>query len=175
MMQLLEAGGLPAMTDHQRVADVDNPRGYYEWEAIKQIARKPELLGDESVAGRAIKCISVLLPQMPARHRYKVIFMTRPIAEVVASQQAMTARLQTKGANLETGQLERGLRAHREEVRKWATAAPHIEWLEISYPALVQNPAPAIAELIRFLGQERLPNESAMTGVIDPALHRRKT
>src|SRR6266480_4138670 len=44
MMQMLEAAGLPAMTDHERKADIDNPGGYYEWEAIKQIAKKPELL-----------------------------------------------------------------------------------------------------------------------------------
>ena len=69
MMQLLEAGGMPVMTDGERVADVDNPRGYYEWEAIKQIGKKPELLDDEAVEGRAIKCISMLLPVMPAKHR----------------------------------------------------------------------------------------------------------
>ncbi len=50
------------MTDNERGADIDNPRGYYEWEAIKQIAKKPELLDDEAVEGRAIKCISMLLP-----------------------------------------------------------------------------------------------------------------
>ena len=40
MMQLLEAGGMPVMTDGQRGADVDNPRGYYEWEAIKANRQK---------------------------------------------------------------------------------------------------------------------------------------
>ena len=174
MMQLLEAGGLPVMTDAQRVADVDNPRGYYEWEAIKQIAKQPELLDDEAVNGRAIKCISMLLPQMPARHQYKVIFMTRPVAEVVASQKAMTARLGTKGAEMEADQLERGLRAHREEMRQWGAHAPHFEWCEIDYPALVGDPAPAIARLVEFLGPERLPNEEGMAAVIDPSLHRRK-
>ena len=64
----------------------------------------------------------MLLPEMPAKHQYKVIFMTRPIAEVVASQRAMTVRLGTKGADLDSAQLARGLRAHREDVRRWATA-----------------------------------------------------
>jgi LPS sulfotransferase NodH len=174
MMQLLEAGGMPVMTDQQRVADLDNPRGYYEWQAIKQIAKKPELLDDEAVEGRAIKCISMLLPALPEKHQYKVIFMLRPVAEVVASQQAMTGRLGTKGANLEPEQLERGLRAHREETRRWAQAAPHIEWLEIDYPALVRDPGTDIAKLVQFLGPERLPNESAMMAAIDPALYRRQ-
>ena len=69
MMQMLEAGGLPPMADKGRAADVDNPRGYYEWEAIKQIAKKPELLDDATVEGRAIKCISMLLPALPTRHQ----------------------------------------------------------------------------------------------------------
>ncbi len=174
MMQLLEAGGLPAMTDHERKADIDNPRGYYEWEAIKQIAKKPELLDDESVQGKAIKCISMLLPSLPSKHQYKVIFMLRPVAEVVASQQAMTMRLGTEGAKLETEQLRRGLRAHREEIRKWAANMPHIEWLEVDYPALVREPAPELARLVEFLGSEHVPNEPAMATVIDPSLHRKR-
>jgi LPS sulfotransferase NodH len=172
MMQILEAGGLSPMTDRQREADVDNPRGYYEWEAIKQIAKKPELLDDEAVQGHAIKCISMLLPSLPTKHQYKVIFMLRPVAEVVASQLAMTTRLGTKGAALDREQLERGLRAHREEIRRWAIHAPHVELTEIEYPALVRDPAPMIAKLVQFLGNECLPNEKAMAGVIDPSLHR---
>jgi predicted AlkP superfamily phosphohydrolase/phosphomutase/tetratricopeptide (TPR) repeat protein len=174
MMQMLEAGGLPPMTDHERRADVDNPRGYYEWEAIKQIAKKPELLDEESVAGRAIKCISMLLPALPAQHHYKVLFMVRPIAEVMASQQAMTSRLGTKGASLGHDQLERGLRSHREEVRRWGTTRPEVEWLEVDYPALVRDPAESISKLVEFIGREHLPNESAMAAVIDASLHRQR-
>ncbi|HEY1583867.1 MAG TPA: sulfotransferase domain-containing protein, partial [Chthoniobacterales bacterium] len=174
MMQLLEAGGVPPMTDKERVADVDNPRGYFEWEAIKQIAKKPELLDDEAVDGRAIKCISMLLPALPENHQYKVIFMLRPIAEVAASQKAMTVRLGTKGAKLDPQQLERGLRAHREETRRWVTNAEHVDWLEIDYPSLVRNPAPAIKRLVEFIGAERLPNEKAMSAIVDPSLHRRR-
>ncbi|MGH8165533.1 MAG: tetratricopeptide repeat protein, partial [Rhodanobacteraceae bacterium] len=85
MMQMLAAGGLPPMTDNEREADIDNPRGYFEWEAIKRIAKEPELLDDPAVEGKAIKCISMLLPKMPEFHQYKVIFMTRPIEEVIDS------------------------------------------------------------------------------------------
>ena len=48
MMQLLEAGGMSVMSDGQRAADVDNPRGYYEWEAIKQIGKNPSFLTTKS-------------------------------------------------------------------------------------------------------------------------------
>ena len=116
----------------------------------------------------------MLLPALPTKHQYKVIFMMRPIAEVIASQQAMTSHLGTKGASLDHDQLERGLRAHREEMRRWGKTTPDIEWLEVDYPALVCNPAPVIAQLVEFLGAERLPNETTMAAVVDPALYRSK-
>jgi tetratricopeptide (TPR) repeat protein len=174
MMQMLEAAGLPAMTDHERKADIDNPHGYYEWEAIKQIAKKPELLDDESIQGKAIKCISMLLPSLPGKHQYKVIFMMRPIAQVIASQKAMTSRLGTRGASLDHDQLERGLRAHREQVRLWGKTTAGVEWLEVDYPALVRDPVLTICKLVEFLGRERLPNDQRMSAVIDASLHRRK-
>ena len=152
----------------------DNPRGYYEWEAIKQIAKKPELLDDKRLRGARSNAFPCCCPRMPAKHQYKVIFMLRPIAEVVASQRAMTTRLGSKGANLEPAQLERGLRAHREEIRKWGKSAQHIEWLEIDYPELVRDPVPVIERLVEFLGSHRLPRPDAMVSVVDPALHRHK-
>jgi predicted AlkP superfamily phosphohydrolase/phosphomutase/Tfp pilus assembly protein PilF len=174
MMQMLEAGGMPVMTDDKRGPDTDNPRGYYESEAIKQIGKHPELLDDEAVNGKAIKCVSMLLPRMPAKHDYKLIFMRRPIAEVVASQQTMTTRLGTKGADLDSEQLARGLRAHREDVRRWATAVPHVALLEIEYPTLVREPLPQISRLIDFLGKDRLPNSEQMATVVDPSLYRKR-
>jgi predicted AlkP superfamily phosphohydrolase/phosphomutase/tetratricopeptide (TPR) repeat protein len=175
MMQLLAAGGLPPMTDNERAADADNPRGYFEWEAIKQIAKEPELLDDPAIEGKAIKCISMLLPKMPEHHHYKVIFMTRPIEEVVASQEQMTTRLGTKGAELDREQLERGLKAHRDEIVKWMNNTRYMECIEIDYPTLVRDPQPQISRLVEFLGADRLPNSAEMAKVIDPALHRKKS
>lgn len=175
MMQMLEAGGLPPLTDHTRTADVDNPKGYYEWEPIKQIGKKPELLDEEGLEGRAIKCISMLLRSMPLKHDYKVIFMTRPIEEVIVSQGRMISRLATKGAELDPEQLRRGLTAHREETLHWIKRSPDMEVIEIEFLELVREAAPVISRLVEFLGRERLPNERAMADVIDPALHRQRT
>ena len=36
MMQALEAGGIPALTDNIRQNDEDNPKGYYEFEPVKK-------------------------------------------------------------------------------------------------------------------------------------------
>ena len=174
MMQMLEAGGMQILTDKERTADIDNPKGYYEWEPIKQIAKKPELLDEEGLDGRAIKCVSMLVSSLPFKHHYKVIFMTRPIEEVVKSQRKMIGRLATKGAELEVDQLQRGLAAHRNEIRQWLKNAPHMDFIEIDYPALAKDPRPQIAQLVEFLGPQRLPASAEMTKVVDLALYRQR-
>jgi len=55
MMQMLAAGGLPSLTDGDRKPDIDNPRGYCEWEPIKQLPKDPMLI-DQS-EGKAVKII----------------------------------------------------------------------------------------------------------------------
>ena len=163
------------MTDEERVADVDNPKGYYEWEPIKQIGKNPELLDEEGLDGRAIKCISMLLQKVPLKHNYKVIFMTRPLEEVVVSQNAMVSRLGTMGAELDPEQLQRGLRGHRSEILYWLKSMPNMEFIEIDYPTLVRDPRPVIDRVVKFVGVDRLPNSAEMAKVIDPSLHRKKS
>ena len=59
MMQMLEAGGVPALTDHVRARDDDNPRGYFELEAVKRTKRDSAWL--EVASGRAVKMVHLLL------------------------------------------------------------------------------------------------------------------
>jgi hypothetical protein len=37
MMKMLEAAGIPVVTDKLRVPDQNNPNGYYELERVKQL------------------------------------------------------------------------------------------------------------------------------------------
>ncbi|MEJ2599801.1 MAG: hypothetical protein P8Z00_15815, partial [Anaerolineales bacterium] len=37
MMKMLEAGGMPILTDNKRTADENNPKGYYEFERVKKL------------------------------------------------------------------------------------------------------------------------------------------
>ena len=37
MMKMLDAAGLPILTDHERSADEDNPGGYFEHERVKDL------------------------------------------------------------------------------------------------------------------------------------------
>ena len=83
MMQMLEAGGMPVLTDGIRDADEDNPRGYYELEAVKRTKDDPAWL--HGAPGKVVKMIYLLLYDLPTTYNYRIIFMRRPLSEVVAS------------------------------------------------------------------------------------------
>ena len=42
MMRMLEAGGLPPLTDGLRAPNDDNPLGYYEFERVKKLPERWE-------------------------------------------------------------------------------------------------------------------------------------
>jgi len=175
MMQMLEAAGLPAKSDGERTADDDNPKGYYEWEAIKQVGTHPNILDEPGLDKKVIKTISMLLGAMPYRHEYRVIFMTRPIDEVIESQTAMIKNRKTEGANLMPDELKAQMAGHRDEVLAWLSKHPRATYIEIDYPSLVKNPEPHIQKIAEFLGPDLLPHPQRMRSVIDGGLYRKRS
>jgi predicted AlkP superfamily phosphohydrolase/phosphomutase/tetratricopeptide (TPR) repeat protein len=174
MMQMLQAGGIAAQTDGLRKADENNSKGYFEWEAIKNIGKEPELLDAEGVSDKAIKVISMLLPLLPSGHKYKVIFMMRPVSEVAVSQLKMIQRLETEGSNLKLEQLVAELEDHRTKVLGFLESRPQIEVLKIDYLALLDEPLPEIEKINKFVRDDRL-DPKAMPSVIDVELHRERS
>ena len=89
-MQMLRAGGITLLTDRVRPPDEDNPRGYHEFEPVRQTARDPAWL--KAAQGKAVKMVFRLLYDLPPDYTYRVVLMTRKLEEVVASQRVMLAR-----------------------------------------------------------------------------------
>ena len=170
MMQILQAGGLPLMTDAKRLADEDNPEGYYEWEEIKKLAKNPRLI--EPATGKAVKVISALLPNLPGKHRYKILYMLRPVAQVVDSQWAMLAR-QGKLPKSEKPHLIEAQESHSRQIREVLKKSDRVELLEISFPDLIANPQPILKELKEFLGEKFLLSPK-VEACIKPELHRNR-
>lgn len=169
-MQMLAAGGLPVLTDALRAADANNPRGYYEWEKIKQLVQDPGSIGEAE--GKAVKVITSLLFALPTGHEYRVLFMTRSLEEVVASQAAMIANLDTRGAALPAPAMIAALQAHRNQVRAWLGTRPDLPVMLLDYGALLDDPAARAADMVRFF---ELPLDlEAMAKQVDPALHRQR-
>ncbi len=181
MMHMLQAAGLPPKTDGVRTADTDNPEGYLEWEQIKQIAKKPELLDEPDLENKSIKVISMLLDKMPSKHEYLIVFMDRAIEEVVASQAKMIERSKAAGTldpdspAPDDAEIGKQLTKHRQNVRQWVRSTSNIKLLNVPYSNLIRDPEPQIKRVTEFLGPERLPHPQKMSAVIKTDLYRHRT
>lgn len=170
MMQMLAAAGMPILSDGERVADADNPRGYCEWERIKQLPKEPGCI--DKAEGKAVKVISQLLFALPVGHDYRIIFMQRPLPEVVASQAEMIRRRGTTGAPLPEAALIAGLKAHLNQVNAWLAQKREIAVSRVEYHSVLRDPRAAAGNVQDFLRQEL--DVEGMARQVDPALYRQR-
>ncbi len=170
MMQMLRAGGIEPMTDGVRAPDDDNPEGYWEWEDAKKLPKNPRLI--EQAAGKAVKVISALLPSLPPPHRYTVIYMVRPVEQVVSSQWALLARQGTQPKS-EKQHLMQVQEHHSRQIRKALAASDRVALLEVSYPELVADPGPVISRLAEMLPGRFTPGP-AVSACVKPSLFRNR-
>jgi hypothetical protein len=170
MMQMLDAGGLPPLTDHERRADEDNPKGYYEFERVKAL-KDGDFKWVTQAQGKAVKIISALLEYLPPSQPYKVIFMRREIAEILASQHKMLVR-RGESSTIDDEQMAQMYRRHLSSVEAWLAAQDHIDTLFVPYTQLLNDPAAQIQRLLTFL---ELPLDAqAMQAVPDKSLYRNR-
>ncbi len=170
MMKMLEAGGMSLLADHLRVADTDNPNGYYEFERVKKLPQGDVAWLSEA-RGRAVKIIAALLPHLPPAYEYRVLFMQREIREVLASQRKM---LEHRGASQEVNDeaLGRLFEKHIRQVDTWIKTQPNVLRMGINYNELLRNPAPIVANIRFFLDLEL--DADKMTAIINPSLYRQR-
>src|SRR5689334_7039557 len=117
MMKMLAEGGLETVTDSLRTADDDNPNGYFEFEAVKEMTDgNTGWLKD--AGGKVVKVISALLEHLPAGHRYKVIFMERPLQEVLKSQQKMLLN-RDENSSISDAEMQDQFTKHLAAVKFW--------------------------------------------------------
>ncbi len=169
-MKMLDAGGMPLMTDGVRTADISNPNGYYEFEPVKDLER-----GDAAwlpgARGKAVKIVSPLLTYLPESFDYHVIFMRRPLAEIIDSQHAMLdARGSERGSD--EGRTAELYAAHLVQVEGFLQRRRCFSTLMIEYSQVLADPRAQAEKIQAFLG---LPLDAArMAAVADPALHRNR-
>ena len=167
MMAMIEAGGIELVTDGERRADEDNPKGYFELERVKALDRDAAWLAD--CPGKAIKVISRLLSSLPPDYTYKVVFMRRDMNEILASQRKM---LERRNETSEVGDDE--MRAmffeHLDDVMVWLDAQENFSVKYASYNRLLSEPDALVSSLAEFVGFDA---EKARAR-IDQALYRNR-
>ncbi len=171
MMRMLDAAGLPIMTDHERTADEDNPKGYYEYERVKNLEKDPDRSWVREARGKVLKVISHLLKDLPEENYYRIIFLRRDLDEVVASQNKM---LERRGENnpLDDRSTKDYFLRHLVQVRFLARNRKNIELLEVQYRDALEAPLEFARRVSAFLGG-RLDPET-MANVVDAQLYRNR-
>lgn len=172
MMKMLEAGGLPLFVDGKRAADQFNPNGYYEYEAVKQLKDGATSWLAEA-CGHVVKVVSPLLPYLPDRYSYQVIFMNRALQEVIRSQAVMLNGGRQNSSAPEDAALEEAYRQHLVLISEWLKRQNNMQVHYVDYHQLLFNPKPVINELLNFLAQPM--NGQAMEQVIDLRLYRNRS
>jgi hypothetical protein len=168
MMQMLNQGGIATMTDEQRVADTDNPRGYYEFERVKQIKHDRAWLPEAQ--GKAVKMVSQLLYDLPSDQQYRIIFMRRELDEVLDSQEKMLKRLNRPAAPRE--QIRSAFELHLARLLEWLTKQQYMQVLSVSYNQLIAQPGEHAQRIAEFL--DGRPDVQRMIAAIDPSLYRNR-
>jgi hypothetical protein len=170
MMQMLTAGGMTVLSDGERRADVDNPKGYLEWERIKQLPKEPGLIAEAE--GKVVKVISQLLLSLPTGYEYRVIFMQRPRPEVMASQDEMLKRRGTYDPAADNSVVMNAFRDHLYKVHGWLNSQKNVKVYRLPYHDVLQDPKGTAEKVAQFLQVEL--NVEAMTRQVDGTLHRQK-
>jgi len=170
MMKMLEAGGLPVLTDNVRTADDDNPKGYYEFERVKQIKTDQAWLPEAQ--GKVVKMISELLQHLPVNFTYRVIFMRRKLEETLASQKQMLIRRNEPTEVLSDEKMAELFSKHLQRLEAWLAAQPNFQVLDVHYSEVMSNPRAQAVRINTFLGNAL--NVEAMVAVVDKDLYRQR-
>lgn len=174
MMQMLEAGGMAVLSDGERKADTDNPKGYLEWERIKQLPKDPSVIAEAE--GKVVKVISQLVLSLPAGHEYRIVFMQRPLPEVLKSQDEMLRRRgnadSVASSSAETYAIEEAFQKHLLEMNKWVEGKENMQMMKVHYHRVLREPRPVAEEVTAFL--QRPLDIDAMVKQVDGSLYRNR-
>lgn len=169
VMQMLAAGGHPILSDAQRPADDDNPRGYLEFDKVKSLERDAGWLAEAD--GKAVKIISFLLTKLPGGYDYRVIFLRRDLAEVLRSQDQMLQRRgQPPGPSADVMQAH--FARHLQTIDEWLPRQANFRVLNCPYAELIRDARTMAVTISGFL--ERDLDVNQMAQAVDPALYRQR-
>lgn len=170
-MKMLDAVGIPVVTDEERTADEDNPKGYFEDERVKDLANQQDKSYIRKSRGKAIKVISFLLKELPDDNFYRVIFMRRDLEEVLASQKKM---LERRGEQDDTDdeRMAELWKDHLWRANYMLKNKPNFEFIEVHYSEVLADPEGQARRIAEFLGDGA--DVRKIAEVVDPDLYRNR-
>jgi tetratricopeptide (TPR) repeat protein len=152
LMQMLAAGGLEVLSDGVREADEDNPRGYLEYEPVKNLLADSKWLFEGR--GKVIKIVAPLLSALPPGLACRVILSERDLDEVLDSQERMLVR--RNRAPAATPERRRMLKDEYartlERARAMLARRPGTQLLVIDHGKAISDALGTAEKVNRFLG-----------------------
>jgi len=170
MMKMLEAGGVPLLTDGLRAADQDNPNGYFEYEPVKQLDKAGDHAWLRDARGHAVKIISFLLTWLPETYNYQVLFMRRDLDEVMASQDSMLVRREESAITGKHDATRAIYAQHLQQVDRFLDSRRCFTRLSVGYRDVIADPEREARRIAHFL--DRRVDIARMAAVTDPRLYR---
>ncbi|MFV1978035.1 MAG: sulfotransferase domain-containing protein [Myxococcota bacterium] len=172
LMKMLDAGGMEIMTDSERAADIDNPKGYFEYERVKNLEKESDKSYVHEGRGKVLKVISFLIKDLPDDNDYRVIFMRRSLDEVLASQNKMIQRLGTTDSTAAEEAMKEAYRNDIVRTRLLCKNRPNFELIEVNYKNTIEDPTATARSVNAFVGGHL--NETAMREAVDGSLYRNR-
>ena len=172
LMQMLERGGMPIVTDKIRTPDEDNPKGYHELERVKELDKTKDKSWLKEHRGQVIKTISFLLQDLPLDLNYQVLFMRRDLDEVLRSQNKMLERNGTAAAEISDEKMRQNYELHLRKVFYRLSHAPNFRVLYLDYAAVVEDPRREARRIAAFLGRDM--DVEAMASAVESGLYRNR-
>ncbi len=171
MMKMLDAAALPIMTDNERAADEDNPKGYFEYARVKDLKDEADKSWVREARGQVLKVISHLLETLPDENFYRVILVRRDFDEIIASQNKMLERRGEENQAADSTVKEAYIR-HLVDIRYMVRRRPNFEMIEVQFMQAMEAPRIFATDVNKFLGGN-LDVESMMA-VVDLELYRNR-
>jgi tetratricopeptide (TPR) repeat protein len=166
MMEILAAGGLPILAAERRQLPHQHPDWHWEWDAMHSMCSDPRVL--DSVGGRVIMIPSGLVPQLDPKHEYRIVWMKRPVEEVIDEQfPGAPGGLEMPAAERE--QLVSSLGRHVEQMGRVLRDRPQVELLEVDHGMLLRDPEVQLGRLKAFFGDELTGSLEQMKEVVERA------
>lgn len=149
VFDLLAAGGMPVQRDDAETGDLP-------WGAIRELAKRPNLFAEAQ--GKLVLAPTNVLAHLPRLHHYKIVYVRRPLDQVV--------KVQGSSDQLAPAERQRLLQLHENGVLAALRAAFNMELMILDYPLLQQEAEPQIERLIEFLGEGAGLEKSRMLAAI---------
>ncbi|MFO7992082.1 MAG: sulfotransferase [Thermoplasmata archaeon] len=170
MMNMLERGGIEPLTDNVRTANVDNPKGYYEFERVKKLPDDTDWL--PQAKGKTVKVLAELIKHLPEGYKYKVIFMKRNLKEVIESQKKMLKRRGEDPDGVSDEELRNMFIKYLKVLEREIDDHPDMDVIYVSYNDMIETPELEVDRINDFLSGGLDTDE--MLSTIDKNLYRNR-